>query len=509
VPTVTVVAPTYRRRDRLKGWTAAVLADPAVDELVVVVDGADDGSIELLESLARDDDRLRPFKIPNAGQFGAMHAGAERATGDVLLFLDDDVLPGQGLVAGHGRHHADASEGGLVVLGYMPVALPSPRRPGQVATFLYDDVYEHQCRRYEEDPSTVLGNFWAGNFSMRRTDALRVGLAGSGGPQYPYHPDREFGLRCAAAGLEGRFDRTLVATHRHERSLDAFLGEARARATGAWHLHERHRDSLGPWRADRYEEHVPAPTRPLVRAARVPGVAALATPVLKAAVQVSGAIRWFRAESALATVAMHVLEVDTGSRLRRQAEAAPSVPDRVTARALATGPLLRLDERRVGAVDGAEVVRVVDALEAAGVGAWIAGGWGVDALVGQQTRAHRDLDLAVDDRDAAVAAVAALGYALVDEYVQEGAGLPHRVILRRGTGGDVDLHPIAGPDEVATAAAITTDPFAAGRIRGRTVRCLSASVQLAFHRGYESRRVDRLDVSRLRRMTAEPDRTGR
>jgi lincosamide nucleotidyltransferase A/C/D/E len=41
-------------------------------------------------------------------------------------------------------------------------------------------------------------------------------------------------------------------------------------------------------------------------------------------------------------------------------------------------------------------------LTEAGCSVWVAGGWGVDALVGRQTRLHRDLDLALDARNETV-----------------------------------------------------------------------------------------------------------
>ena len=44
---------------------------------------------------------------------------------------------------------------------------------------------------------------------------------------------------------------------------------------------------------------------------------------------------------------------------------------------------------------GADVHRVLDSLRGADVDTWVSGGWGVDALVGHQTRPHRDLDLLV------------------------------------------------------------------------------------------------------------------
>jgi lincosamide nucleotidyltransferase A/C/D/E len=50
---------------------------------------------------------------------------------------------------------------------------------------------------------------------------------------------------------------------------------------------------------------------------------------------------------------------------------------------------------------GADVLHVIDLLKAAGVPVWVDGGWGVDALLGEQTRLHDDLDLdlALEHRD--------------------------------------------------------------------------------------------------------------
>ena len=49
-------------------------------------------------------------------------------------------------------------------------------------------------------------------------------------------------------------------------------------------------------------------------------------------------------------------------------------------------------------MDAADVTTVLDALDQARVRHWVGGGWGVAALTGRQTRAHRDLDLAALDR---------------------------------------------------------------------------------------------------------------
>ena len=45
----------------------------------------------------------------------------------------------------------------------------------------------------------------------------------------------------------------------------------------------------------------------------------------------------------------------------------------------------------------ADVIEILGWLDAASADVWLDGGWGVDALVGEQTREHRDLDLIVRD----------------------------------------------------------------------------------------------------------------
>jgi len=47
-------------------------------------------------------------------------------------------------------------------------------------------------------------------------------------------------------------------------------------------------------------------------------------------------------------------------------------------------------------------VKVIDlytSLENLGVEIWVDGGWGVDALLGEQTRPHKDLDTSIQQKD--------------------------------------------------------------------------------------------------------------
>lgn len=135
---------------------------------------------------------------------------------------------------------------------------------------------------------------------------------------------------------------------------------------------------------------------------------------------------------------------------------------------------------------------------------WIAGGWGVDALVGRQTRPHRDLDLALaaDREAAALEALGDLGYTIVTDW------RPVRVEVGADGQRWVDLHPVvfdeygngrqAGLD--GTSFLYPRECFVTGRIDGEPVGCLSVAQQLEFHSGYEPRDVDIADIALLRQL---------
>ena len=151
-----------------------------------------------------------------------------------------------------------------------------------------------------------------------------------------------------------------------------------------------------------------------------------------------------------------------------------------------------------------EVHTVLDALSTAGCPAWISGGWGVDALVGRQTRPHRDLDLgiAAEHEAAALHALGRLGYVIETDW------RPVRVEVVAGGRGRVDLHPLAfdeaGDGHQAGLDGTTfrwpKECFTTGTVGGREVGCISVDQQLLFHSGYEPREVDRADLALLHRL---------
>jgi lincosamide nucleotidyltransferase A/C/D/E len=154
-------------------------------------------------------------------------------------------------------------------------------------------------------------------------------------------------------------------------------------------------------------------------------------------------------------------------------------------------------------VTAEDVVRVVDSLTQRGLRVWLDGGWGVDALLGSQHRAHDDLDIvvALTDMDSVISTLGELGYRTTEDH------LPTRLVLRARDSRQVDVHPVtfdkrgtgwqanAGPG--GGDCAYPASGFTSGTVAGTPVCCLTPELQVVHHDGYEPTEKDREDLDRL------------
>jgi lincosamide nucleotidyltransferase A/C/D/E len=134
----------------------------------------------------------------------------------------------------------------------------------------------------------------------------------------------------------------------------------------------------------------------------------------------------------------------------------------------------------------------------------VGGGWGVDALLREQTREHSDLDVWVPapHLERLLLALVANG---IDRVLPWPGDRPWNFVLHDGLRLRVDLHLYEPrPDgSLHYGSAIDGATFPAealsgtGMIAGTTVRCESAEWSVRWHTGYQPRDVDRHDVRLL------------
>ena len=155
-------------------------------------------------------------------------------------------------------------------------------------------------------------------------------------------------------------------------------------------------------------------------------------------------------------------------------------------------------------MNASDVVELVAWLEQHRIDVWLNGGWGVDALLGRQTREHEDLDITISaaDRDAYAAAMEAAGFTTyrVDN--------DFNWVLIDGLGRFVDVHLVDFSQTLIDGNGISMYgpaglPFEVGSLDGRgtiankAVKCETAEFQVRGHTTYAPDETDYRDVLAL------------
>jgi GT2 family glycosyltransferase len=112
---VSLIIPTYNRGEVLANTIDMALAQDYPDYEVIVVDQSTSPSVNA-NQYARYGDRIRFLTLPRPSMPGARNAGVMAAHGEIVIFIDDDVVFGSDFVAGHVRGYDDPSVGGVTGL---------------------------------------------------------------------------------------------------------------------------------------------------------------------------------------------------------------------------------------------------------------------------------------------------------------------------------------------------------------------------------------------------------
>jgi glycosyltransferase involved in cell wall biosynthesis/peptidoglycan/xylan/chitin deacetylase (PgdA/CDA1 family) len=236
---ISVIIPTYSRRDTLARTLPTVFMQdfPADDyEVIVVVDGSTDGTVEMLARL-RPACGFRFLEQTNRGPAAARNVGLKEARGDLVLFLDDDIICERNLLSEHVTGHAAARP--LVLHGRIYVA---PESPATFATEGTRRWYEDYYRRLTPEIGLRLpdDNYLASNSSVPRATLL---ACGGFDEHIPLLEDFELGLRLWKMGVTFLYRPTAVA---HEvfvkSSRDLALKDASRHGAAAVFLSRKHPD---------------------------------------------------------------------------------------------------------------------------------------------------------------------------------------------------------------------------------------------------------------------------
>lgn len=246
---ISVVIPTYNRSEKLRECLEALATqdfDKKQYEVVVIDDGSQDETQELLKKIEKKFPvPLRILTQNNSGQGVARNKGIDEATGDIILFLGDDIVATPTLLREHEKLHRWYPQEHAAVLGFItwhPKLSITPlmqfmERGGAIFgrfgghQFAFDLLQGKSMADYRF--------FYTSNISLKRT-LLK---------QHKFDPwfsgygweDIELGYRLSKrANLQLYYNKDAIAYHDHAMNADQWADRMRAIGRASQAIHKKY-----------------------------------------------------------------------------------------------------------------------------------------------------------------------------------------------------------------------------------------------------------------------------
>src|SRR5512135_3341024 len=238
---ISVVIPTYQRRESIRRLLAAFAAQtmpPQDYQVIVSMDGSEDGTREMIERMPV------PFPLevlwqPNRGRATACNAGIRAARGELIVMLDDDMEPVPDFLTAHVRAHT--ADRRLGVLGAVPVRVNAAAPP--ISCYIADKFNRHLANLAQPDRQIKLRDFYSGNFSIRRDILFQAGLFDESFKDYG-NEDLELFLRLSKQNVCFVFCQEALAYQYSTKDLLSVARDNRAAGKTALLLSQKHPDEM-------------------------------------------------------------------------------------------------------------------------------------------------------------------------------------------------------------------------------------------------------------------------
>lgn len=234
-PRVSVVIPTYRRRESVRRALTALAAQtlpPSEFEVVLAVDGSRDGTEAMAAALALPYE-LRVVSQENRGRAAACNLGVDNARGDLLVLLDDDMEPDPDLLLAHVRAHAASVDRPIGVLGAVPMA--------RCGSYVERKFTRHLAALAAVEEVTGVRDVYTGNFSVPRAVFEAAGRFDESFAEYG-NEDVDLGVRLRRDGVRLVYRADASARQHHAKTLAERAADGTSKGRTAVLLARKHPD---------------------------------------------------------------------------------------------------------------------------------------------------------------------------------------------------------------------------------------------------------------------------
>lgn len=217
---ISLVIPTYNRLESLQRVLSGLEQQQQIAltdfEVIVISDGSTDDTNVYLQTV-KTSLNLVPLIQQNGGAAAARNNGIKHAQGDLVLFLDDDVVPTPHLIAEHLKTHTQHNSP-VAVLG--PMLTPDDFDMSPWVQWEQAMLEKQYTAMREGKWEPTARQFFTGNTSLPRRYLVEQGGFDT---QFRRAEDVELAYRMAAAGLKFIFHENAIGYHYAQRSFSSWF----------------------------------------------------------------------------------------------------------------------------------------------------------------------------------------------------------------------------------------------------------------------------------------------
>jgi glycosyltransferase involved in cell wall biosynthesis len=215
--TISVIIPTYNGAHKLPVILEALRKQTLQpNEIIIVVDGSTDHTKEVLDHYGVQIPNLKTFYQSNKGRAAVRNAGASKASGELLVFFDDDMEPEEHCIQKHAEHHSRISNS--VLTGATPDKVSKNDKDIQQFKAWLSRKWTKTLKKSQGEPlqrnNIFLG---AANFSISKELFFQLGGFDE---QLTDAEDFDFAVRAFEKGVSLYYDHNAFAWH-----LDPMTGK--------------------------------------------------------------------------------------------------------------------------------------------------------------------------------------------------------------------------------------------------------------------------------------------
>jgi len=215
-PKVSLVIPTIGRGGLLLKTLSYFLLSDYHDFEIVVVDQTPDPDDSVIKYMLKNRDKIKYIHIDKPGLPNARNVGISEAQGDIIVFVDDDVIPISGLISAHVDAYKGRAGGNVVsVAGRVlpPGELPQnvEKNPKKIAKIkclgllIYDN--------FDSDVPSPAHHARGCNVSFKREFLIEAGGFDTGFGGSAHMEETDISLRVRKLGYEMVFSPEASLVH--------------------------------------------------------------------------------------------------------------------------------------------------------------------------------------------------------------------------------------------------------------------------------------------------------